>query len=245
MVSKDRMVQGRSGEKSHHFEPEQKKASGAPRLGVFLMICGLLLLLSDLALLWLFRGQLAQHGTQHFSTLWSGGGGLLLLDFTAGLPLGAILLALGVDCLFPASQRARRLWLLLLVIYLVYFSYHAFAAFRYTGVPFALFVISSLLFVALFLALVWMWARRRAGLEATRRRAADLQMAGGLCFFSAAWQACGLVGAPGFAIYPALAAQLGNQSFLIGQVVAIQFFLALGFLFLLLAMRVDKGQQSE
>lgn len=169
----------------------------------------------------------------------------MLLDFTAGLPLGAILLALGVDCLFPPSQRARLLWLLLLVIYLVYFAYHAFAAFRYSGVPFALFAISSLLFVALFLALVWMWARKRAGLEPMHRRAADLQMASGLCFFSAAWQACGLVGAPGFALYPALAAHLGNQSFLIWQVVAIQFFLALGFLFLLLTMRVDKRQQPE
>lgn len=243
MLSRDSTAQGRAAEKSRHFESESKRTAGAPRLGVFLMICGLLLILSDLALLWLFRGQFEQLGTQRFSTLWSGAGGLLLLDFTAGLPLGAILLALGVDCLFPAAQRARRLWLLLLVIYLVYFAYHAFAAFRYSGVPFVLFVISGLLFVVLFLALLWMWARRRAGLEATRRRAADLQMAGGLCFFSAAWQTCGLVGAPGFALYPALAAHLDNQSFLIGQVVAIQFFLALGFLFLLLTMRVDKGQQ--
>ncbi len=202
-------------------------------------------MLSDFALIWLFRGQLVQQGPQLLPTLWSGAGGLVLLDLTAGLPLGAILVVLGVDCLFPPSRRARRLLLLLLVIYLVYFAYHSIAAFRYTSVPFVLFVISGTLFVVLFLAFVWVWARKRPGLEPARRRAADLQLAGGLCFFSAAWQACGLAGAPGFAIYPALAAKLGNQSFLIGQVVALQFFLGLGFLFLLLAMRVDNGQKPD
>jgi hypothetical protein len=245
MLSRDRTAKGSARGKSNHVGPELKRSAGARWPGVFLIGSGLLLMLSDLALLWLFRGQLAQRGTRLFSTLWSGAGGLLLLDFTAGFPLGAILVVLGVDGLFLPSRRARRLWLLLLVISLVYFAYHSIAAFRYSSVPFVLFVISGVLFVVLFLALVWVWARKRPGLEPRRRRAADLQLAGGLCFFSAAWQACGLAGAPGFAIYPALAAKLGNQSFLIGQVVALQFFLGLGFLFLLLAMRVDTGQKPE
>ena len=109
-------------------------------------------MLSDFALIWLFRGQLVQQGPQLLPTLWSGAGGLVLLDLTAGLPLGAILVVLGVDCLFPPSRGARRLLLLLLVIYLVYFAYHSIAAFRYTSVPFVLFVISGTLFVVLFLA---------------------------------------------------------------------------------------------
>ena len=209
-------------------------------LGILLVAGGLLLIISAPAIIWLFRGELADLSPRVLKTLWYGAGGLALLYFSAGLPLGAILLAAGGAYMFPASGRARRILLPILGIQLVYFTYHAIATFRYTSVPFLLFALIGCVFLVLFLALVWSWAHRRQSLEPERQRVADLQLGGGLCFFTAAWQTCGLAGAPGFAAYPELAQKLGNQSFLVGQLLAVQVFTALGFFFLLLAMRTEQ-----
>jgi hypothetical protein len=193
----------------------------------------------------MYREKLAEVGPQVFMTLWYGAGGLAMLDFTAGLPLGAILVAMGGACLFDASGRWRRVLLALLGIYTAYFVYHAFFVFRYTSVPFASFAVAGFLLVVLFLALVWVWVRRRSRSEPRSQRGLDLQMGGGLCFFTAAWEACGLAGAPGFAIYPEVAEQLGNQSFLVGQVVAVQVFICLGFVLILLAMRAERPRNPQ
>jgi hypothetical protein len=166
-------------------------------------------------------------------------GGLLLLYLTAGLPLGAVLLAAGGARLYSAD-RAGRVLLPLLVSMLVFFVFHAVRLMLDWSIPLLLLGIVHGLFIVLFLALVWDWARRRVGLDAQRRRAADLQVGAGACFFSAAWQACGLVGAPGFALYPEIVQKLGNQSFVAGQAFAVQFFIALGFVFLWLAMRAER-----
>ena len=69
--------------------------------------------------------------------------------------------------------------------------------------------------VVLFLALVCVWVRGRSRLGPGRQRVVDLQMGGGLCFFIAAWQACGLAGRLASRSYPDRAATLKNQSFLV------------------------------
>ena len=224
-------------------EQDRKFANASPPHsqlpGALMVAGGLLLVLGAPTLVWLFRGMLADLGPRALIPLWDGIGGLILLYFAAGLPLGAILLAAGGARLFPASERAGRVLLPLLGIQLVYFTYHAIRDTLDLGVPFLLFGLMGFLFLILFLAFVWNWARRRPSLEPERQRAVDLQLGAGLCFFTAAWQACGLAGKPGFALYPELVQKLANQSFVAGQVLAVQVFLALGFIFLLLAMRVE------
>jgi hypothetical protein len=201
---------------------------------------GLLLMLGAPIVIWLFRAQLADLSPQALMALWFGAGGLALLFLTAGLPLGAILLAAGGAYLFPTSVRASRILLPLLGIELAFFAFHAIRLAADLSLPFLFFALAGLLILALFVALVWVWARRRPGLEPDRQRAVDLQFGASLCFVSAAWQACGLVGAPGFALYPDIVQKLGNQSFLAGQAVAVLFFMALGFVFLLLSIRAEQ-----
>jgi len=108
---------------------DRKFANASPshsRLPGALMVAGgLLLILGAPTLVWLFRGMLADLGPRVLISLWYGAGGLILLYFAAGLPLGAILLAAGGARLFPASERAGRVLLPLLGIQLVYFIYHA------------------------------------------------------------------------------------------------------------------------
>lgn len=212
----------------------------SPVPGVLMVVGGLVLMVGAPTLLWLFRTMLADLSPRVFASLWYGAGGLALLYLTAGLPLGAILLAAGGARLFPASERAGRVLLPLLAILLVFFTYHGIRLVGDWSVPFLFFGLIGGLFIILLLALVWVWARRRPDLEPERQREADLQFGAGLCFFGAAWQACGLMGAPGFALYPDLAQKLANQSFNAGQALAVQFFLALGFVLLLLAMRAER-----
>jgi hypothetical protein len=225
-------------------EEDRKVTNAIParsrRPSALMIAGGLLLILSAPAVIWLFRGELADLGPRVLMTLWYGAGGLALLYFTAGLPLGAILLAAGGARLFPASERAGRVLLPLLGIQLAFFTFHAIRLMLDWSIPFLVFALMGCLFVILFLALVWIWARRRPSLEPQRQRVADLQLGAGLCFFSAAWQACGLAGAPGFAIYPELVQKLANQSFVTGQALAVQVFIVLGFVFLLLAMRAER-----
>jgi len=213
--------------------------------GTLMVVGGLLLVLGAPTLVWLFRGMLADIGPRGLIPLWNGIGGLVLLYFSAGLPLGAILLAAGGARLHSASERVERVLLPLLGIQLVYFTYHAIRDTLELKIPSPVFGIIGFSFLILFLALVWIWARRRPNLEPDRQRAVDLQLGAGLCFFTAAWQACGLAGKPAFALYPELVIKLDNQFFVAGQVLAVQIFLALGFIFLLLAMRADSQYHRE
>jgi len=217
--------------------PAKANPSHSKWTGALMAAGGLLLMLGDTAFLWLSREELTGIGPQAFKTLWHGAGGLALLYIAGGLPLGAILLAAGGARIFPASVRAGRVLWPVLLIGIAYFTYHGVAAFRYTTVPFVPFAMLGLFLLVLFLALVWSWAAKRTNLEPQRQRALDLQLAGGLCFFTAAWEVCGLAGAPGFAAYPELAQKLANQSFILGQASAVQTFIIFGFIFLLLAMR--------
>ena len=212
--------------------------------GVLMVVGGVVLILGSPILIWVFRGALAETNPRTLLSLWYGMGGLVLLYMTAGLPLGAILLATGGVRLYSA-KRAGRVLLPLLGIQLVFFLFHAVRLMLDWSIPFLLSAFMGSLFVMLFLALVWVWARQRPSLEPQRQLAADMQLEAGLCFFSAAWQACGFAGAPGFALYPEIVQKLGNQSFIVGQAFAVQFFIVLGFVFLLLAMRAGKVENPE
>jgi len=216
-----------------------------PLSGILMVVGGLILVLGAPILVWLFRGMLADIGPRAFIPLWNGGGGLLLLYFAAGLPLGAILLSAGGAHLFPASEHPKRVLLPLLGIQLVYFTYHAIRDTLDLGVPYFFFGFLGFSFLIMFLVLVWIWARKRPTLKPERQRAVDLQLGAGLCFFSAAWQACGFAGKPSFALHPELVQKLANQNFNEGQAFALQVFLALGFSFLLLAMRAEWAQKLD
>ena len=211
---------------------------------MLMVLGGLVLIVGAPIVIHVFFDTLVELGPRNFLALWANNGGTLLLYFTAGLPLGAILLAAGGARFYPAAKSPAPVLLPLLAIEAVYFIFHSV---RYNfdfGLPTLVFGVMGCLLLLLFFGQVWYWARRRPGLRASRQRVADLQLGAGLSFIAAAWQACGLGSAPGFAIRPALAVALANQSFIYGQVLAIQVFMALGFVFLLLAMRAGRANKA-
>lgn len=206
---------------------------------------GLALFGGGLVLAWVSRAELAAVGPRTFTTLWHGGGGLALLYITASVPLGALLLAAGSARLFPTAASAYRVLLPLLGVQVVYFAYHSIAAFRYARVPFAAFHSA------------WRAARRivlrvRLGLGAgafaaghqrtatggldARRRAVLLNV--GLAGMRPRWAA-------GFGLYPELVRRQDGKSFLVGQALAVSIFNLLGFVLLLLAMRLEGGRSKD
>jgi hypothetical protein len=227
---------------SNSLQPNTENASPARSRvpGILMVASGLLLILSSYVLIWVLRGTLAETGPRALLSLSYGLGGLLLLYLTAGLPLGAILLAAGAARLYSAGGAGRVL-LPLLAIVVVFFLFDAARLMLDWNIPFLVFVLTGFLFIVLFMALVWVWARKRPSLDPQRQQVADFQLGAGLSFFSAAWQSCGLVGAPAFAMYPEIVTKLGNQSFIAGQAVAVTFFFILGFVLLLLAMQREQA----
>jgi hypothetical protein len=213
----------------------------SPLPGIPMVIGGLVLILGAPILIQLFRGTFAEVNPRDVTGLWYRAGGMLLLYLTTGLPLGAILLAAGGARLYSADHAGRVL-LPLLAVLLALFVFDVVRLEADWSIPTLVFGIMGSLFIVLFLAQAWDWARRRSSLEAQRRRGTDLQLGAGVCFFGAAWQACGLAGPPGFALYPEIVQKLGSQAFVGGQVFAVEFFMALAFVFLLLAMRAERPQ---
>lgn len=213
--------------------------------GIVLITAGLISMLGARVAIWLTRGKFMEVGPLVFKAMGHNSGGLVLLYIGAGTPVGAALIAIGAALMYPAGAKALKVLLPLLAFQLIYFSWHAAVAFYFSSVPMLVFAILGWLLVVLFLALVWVWAQRRPALEPARQLVLDLQLGAAICFFTAAWHACGFASVPGFGVYPQLAQKFGNQSFLIGQALAVNVFACLGFVFLLLAVRAKPDEKIE
>lgn len=113
--------------------------------------------------------------------------------------LGAILVAVGAAVYSGAGRFRVVLFVasgLLLMVWLALWSapsYHA-----------VLFGVGGGLILLCFLTSCLEWARKRSHLDGPRKTASDLRLAGHVCFFSAAWGLCGLLGGPTFVLRPEL-----------------------------------------
>ncbi|HTY25162.1 MAG TPA: hypothetical protein VMC85_18670 [Desulfomonilaceae bacterium] len=137
----------------------------------------------------------ASYGGKAFFVLWAISG-----------VLGALLVAIGA-AVYSAIDRFRLLILsassTLLLVWLAIWS----ASSPYPVV----FGIGGGLILLCFFASCLAWARTRCQLNGSMKTAADLRLAGYVCFFLAAWGLCGLLGAPVFALRPEVAEAYGSS----------------------------------
>ncbi|MAG13147.1 MAG: hypothetical protein CMN78_00975 [Spirochaetales bacterium] len=204
----------------------------------YLFICsGAFLIISGPITAFLARDTFARYGVESFVELWWGLGGLVLLFYATALPLGAILLAAGIVRSSLSQHRRGWVFVPLFAVHLIYFAWHGIFVFRYIRAPFLLFTFAGFIVLVLFGAVTWYWWHTRREALPTQLISIDLLYCAMICFLNAAWQICGLVGAPGFAGVPALSVKLSNQSFITGQLVAIMFFIICGFGCALLGFR--------
>ena len=114
-------------------------------------------------------------------------------------PVGSILVAVGA---FLYAQVDRRRLVSLIVGGLILSAWLAIWSVS-QPLP-VLFGIGGGLIVLFFLGVLWHWARIRITLPKSEQSASDLQMVGHIFYLIAAWYLCGVLGAPMFALRPAL-----------------------------------------
>ena len=137
------------------------------------------------------------------------------------VPIGAILAAVGI--LLHATQKRSRTGLMGIILFLV--SALAFFAARIGHVP-PLFGIGGGLILASFVAILWLWGKRRVSLSGAAGLGADFQLVAYVFFLTAAWYICGRLGQP----YLASMSELEQSS-----PINIMIYLALGWIFLFLS----------
>lgn len=138
------------------------------------------------------------------------------------VPIGAILAAVGI--LLHAARKGSRAGLMGIVLFLV--SALAFFATGIGHVP-VLFGIGGGLILASFIAILWLWGKRRASLSGAAALGADFQLVAYVFFLTAAWFLCGRLGQP----YLASMSELGQSS-----PINIMIYMALGWVFLFLGL---------
>ena len=138
------------------------------------------------------------------------------------VPIGAILAAVGI--LLHAARKGSRAGLMGIVLFLV--SALAFFATGIGHVP-VLFGIGGGLILASFIAILWLWGKRRASLSGAAALGADFQLVAYVFFLTAAWFLCGRLGQP----YLASMSELGQSS-----PINIMIYMPLGWVFLFLGL---------
>lgn len=123
-----------------------------------------------------------------------------VMIWAVSAPLGALLLAVGGAAVAPD----RRFWVAVIASILIVFW---LASGPISQVIPPLFGIGGGLIMLFFLGNAWQWVNTRPQLPAAVRPAADLRMLGQVFFFIAAWNLCGLMGAPTFVLRPELSQQ--------------------------------------
>ena len=137
------------------------------------------------------------------------------------VPIGSILAAVGI--LLHASRNGSRAGLMGIVLFLV--SALAFFAPRIGHVP-PLLGMGGGLILASFLAILWLWGKRRASLSGAAALGADFQLIAYVFFLTAVWFLCGRLGQS----YLTSMSELGQSS-----PIDILIYLALGWIFLFLS----------
>jgi hypothetical protein len=141
------------------------------------------------------------------------------------VPLGSILA--GVGLLLRAGSKGLHIAMfgigMLLALFVIQFIPNS------THRPPAFGIVGGLI-LALFLAILWFWLKRRPHLEGPAKLTADLRLTGYVWFIIAMWYLCGRLGAPYLGAFSEL-----EQ----GSPVPIILYLALGWLFLFLAQYTE------
>ena len=158
-------------------------------------------------------------------TAWEYGGPLLGL-WASAVPIGAILVGIGV-LLYVQAKRSH-IWLFGIGGFAVLLA-DILTKFRILPTPPhvpLLYGVAGGLILAFFLAILWFWARRRATLEGPARTAAYFQLTSYVFFLFAMWYLCGALA------WPFQEALKGLPP---SSPVAIMAYLGLGWLFLFLS----------
>jgi len=127
---------------------------------------------------------------QYSETIWAFDGALFLL-WAFSVPLGSILTGVGI--LLYVGAKVARIWLFGIGVFLILIIVERLLP---SGHFPPLFGVGGGLILALFLAILWFWAKKRTILEGPAKMAADFQLTSYVFFLITAWFLCKDLGTP-------------------------------------------------
>lgn len=198
-----------------------------------LLLCGVVL---TFGLFWLGHSiapQLKIMGMTDYLRAYKWQGGLVIFSFTFAFPVALQCIVLAG--LFTKVANYRHvIWSTLIFaagsILVVLWPFIVGSAHSrwYFGIG------GGLLLVLIF-AVGWLWAQQRQQHDKAYRLVLDLRGAGYFFFALATWNTCGILGMPGYALYPARSMSVHAYPFIIGQSKVVMLYLILGWVFILLS----------
>jgi hypothetical protein len=201
----------------------------AVRIGIVLYLIGVVIMAGDVFYGRTIQTEVTALGIAGIQAKYGNAGGLKLLAFAFGFPLGVGLSLLGAALLGgTAKTRPARLggWALLVILVPILTP-----GILGTSHSPGYFGIGGITILGLVAASMWYWGRFRVRLDDARRPAADWQGLGYLAFALAAWNLCGFGGMPSFAVYPEKMIALNAIPFAVGQLKAVMALFILGWAF--------------
>ena len=201
----------------------------AVRIGILLYLLGVAVMAGDVIYGRTIQTEVATLGIAGIQSKYGDAGGLKLLAFAFGFPLGVGLSLLGAALLGgTAKTRPARLggWTLLVILVPILTP-----GILGTSHSPSYFGIGGITILGLVAASMWYWGRYRLRVDDARRSAADWQGLGYLAFALAAWNLCGFGGMPSFAVYPEKMIALNAIPFAVGQLKAVMALFILGWIF--------------
>ncbi len=207
--------------------PTAPKAITSRRVGMIIFGIGVvyIFIVSGLSTWWIVP-LMREIGLYGFSTA--------VMIWAVSAPLGALLLAVGGAAVAPD----RRFWVAVIATMLIVLW---LSSGPISQVIPPLFGIGGSLIMLSFLGCAWNWIKLRPQLSAAARPAADLQMLGQVFFFIAAWNLCGLMGAPTFVLRPELSQQFDMSALAINVGTAVLIFLTIGWGCIFFSQRMRKA----
>ncbi len=205
------------------------------RPGLILFLAGVLVMVADVFYGRQIQDEVGALGIAGIQARYGNAGGLKLLAFAFGFPLGVALALLGA-ALFgvTANNRAGKIAGFGLFALLIPLLAPGVFGTQHSPTYFGLGGISIMVLVALSF---WYWGRYRQRASEAMRPAVDWQGLGLLAFALAAWNLCGFGGMPSFAVYPQKMIELNAIPFAVGQLKAVMALFVLGWIFTVLGLR--------
>ena len=163
-----------------------------------------------------------------------------IMIWAVSAPLGALIVAIGAALIGSMAQRRFWLWIAGSIVVVIWLAMGAI-----TEIVSALFGIGGGLIIAFFLGVTWNWASIRPRLSAAAKSAADLQMIGQVFFLIAAWNLCGLLGAPSFILRPEVSQQFDTLALATGLGTTVLICLAIGWGCMFWSQRMNATERFE
>ena len=165
-------------------------------------------------------------------------GALSVFGFIFAFPVGLLLIVLAG--LLNGESKRKYYFLLILIVLLgalLVIIWPSFVGREYSAIYFGY---SGGLLLVLIFCVGWFWAQQRQNCEPSNRKVIDLKGTSYFFFALATWNICGVIGMPGYALYPERSLAVDAYPFIIGQVKVVMLYFVLAWLSLLLSYLVKR-----